>query len=118
MKPNDIDVQSLAALNKSAGSQVAIYEVLQESLSKIREELANERKQLESDRELLRNEEKQLSLQRWAAQRQFIKECLEYQKVRSCKEVESMNNTLMLQKEKNMTSTKCTDAIKVWNELR
>ena len=28
MKPNDIDVQSLAALNKSAGSQVAIYEVL------------------------------------------------------------------------------------------
>ena len=27
-----------------------------------------------------------------------------------------MNNTLMLQKEKNMISTKCTDAIKAWDE--
>ena len=82
MKPTDIDIQSLAALNKSAGSQTAIYEALQESLSKLREELDTEKKQLEVDRELLRNEANQLDLQKWAAQRQFVKECLEYKKVR------------------------------------
>lgn len=79
--PGDIDIQSLAALNKSADSQMAIYKVLQESLSKLQEELAIERKQLETDREVLRNEENQLDLQKWAAQRQFIKDCLDYQKV-------------------------------------
>ena len=73
MKPNDIDIQSLAALNKSAGSQTAIYEALQESLSKLCEELDTEKKQLEVDRELLRNEANQLDLQKWAAQRQFVK---------------------------------------------
>ncbi len=81
MKPNDIDVQSLAAMNRSVGSQIAIYQVLQESLSRLREELASERKQLEIDRELLRNEESRLDLQKWAAQRDFIKDCLGYQKV-------------------------------------
>lgn len=60
---------------------MAIYKVLQESLSKLQEELAIERKQLETDREVLRNEENQLDLQKWAAQRQFIKDCLDYQKV-------------------------------------
>lgn len=79
--PDDIDIQSLATLNKSADSQMAIYKVLQESLSKLQEELAIERKQLETDREVLRNEANQLGLQRWAAQRQFIKDCLDYQKV-------------------------------------
>ena len=82
MKPNNVDIQSLAALNKSAGSQSAIYEALQESLDKLREELDTEKKQLEIDRELLRNEANQLDLQKWAARRQFVKECLEYQKVR------------------------------------
>ena len=81
MNPNDIDIQSLAAMNKSAGIQMATYEVLQESLSKLREELANERKQLETDRELLRNEANQLDLQKWTARRQFIKDCLDYHEV-------------------------------------
>ncbi len=80
-KPNDIDIQSLAAMNRSVGSQIAIYQVLQESLGKLREELASERKQLEIDRELLRNEESQLNLQKWTAQRHFIQDCLRYQKV-------------------------------------
>ena len=81
MNPNDIDIQSLAAMNKSAGIQMAAYEVLRESLSKLREELASERKQLETDRELLRNEANQLDLQIWTARRQFIKDCLDYHEV-------------------------------------
>ena len=82
MKPNDIDIQSLAALNKSASSQTAIYRALQENLSKLREELDTEKKQLEIDRELLRNEADQLDLHKWAARRQFVKECFEYKKAR------------------------------------
>ena len=58
------------------------YRALQENLSKLREELDTEKKQLEIDRELLRNEADQLDLQKWAARRQFVKECLEYKKVR------------------------------------
>ena len=85
MTPNDIDVQSLAAMNKSAGNQIAMYQVLQESLSKLQQELAIERKQLEADRELLRNEANQLDLQKWAAQRQYIKDCLDFQNVSSAK---------------------------------
>ena len=81
MNPNDIDIQSLAAMNKSAGIQMATYEMLQESLGKLREEIANERKQLETDRELLRNEANQLDLQKWTARRQFIKDCLDYHEV-------------------------------------
>lgn len=84
-KPTDLDIESLAAMNRTADGQTAVYDVLQESLNKLREELANERKQLEIDRELLRNEEHQLSLQKWAAQRQFIKDCIEYQKVNDVK---------------------------------
>ena len=116
MKPNGIEIQSLAAMNRSFGSQNAIYEVLQESLSKLREELANERKQLEADQESLRNEVDQLQLQKWTAQRQFIKDCLEYQKVRPCQVVSRTNVVLIPHKEKNMTSTKCADAIKAWDE--
>lgn len=44
MKPNNVDIQSLATLNRSAGSQNAIYEALQESLSKLRPELDTEKK--------------------------------------------------------------------------
>ena len=87
MTPNDIDVQSLAAMNKSAGNQIAMYQVLQESLSKLQEELAIERKQLEADRELLRNIANQLDLQKWAAQRQYIKDCLDFQNVSSAKKL-------------------------------
>lgn len=80
-KATDLDIQSLAAMNKTADEQTAVYEVLRESLDKLREELANERKQLQIDRELLRNEAHQLDLQKYAAQRQYIKDCLEFQKV-------------------------------------
>ena len=115
-KPKAIDVQSLAALNRSADSQSAMYEVLQESLGKLQKDLASERQQLEIDRELLRNEVAQLDLQKWTAQRQFIKDCLEYQKVKVCQVLALTNDALILSKDKNMTSTRCADAIKAWDE--
>ena len=81
--PDRIDIQSLAAMNRSVDSQVASNKLHLQSLTEIQEELAIERKQLETEREMLRHEVNLLDLQRWVAQRQFIKECLEYQKVGS-----------------------------------
>lgn len=82
---NRIDLLSLAAMNKSADSQMASNKLHLQSLTKLQEELAIEKKQLETQREMLRHEVNLLDLQRWAAQRQFIKDCLEYQKVGSFK---------------------------------
>lgn len=95
-KPTELDIQSLAAMNRTADGQTAVHDVLQESLNKIQEELANERKQLQIDRELLRNEEHQLGLQAWAAQRQFIKDCIEYQKVYDIEGINESYNQLIL----------------------
>lgn len=83
--PDRIDIQSLAAMNKSADSQMASNELHLQSLTKLQEELAIEREQLETDREILRHEVMTFDIQKWFAQRQFIKDCLEYHKAGSFK---------------------------------
>ena len=80
-KPNNVETQSLAALNSSVITQAAINDALLESLRKAQESLNNERKQLLIDQELLGNEKKQFDLEKWAVQRQFIRDCFEYQMV-------------------------------------
>ena len=79
--PNSVEIQTLSAMNRTAMGQSAVHEVLQESLNEQRKQLANERKQLETDRESLINEKERLDLRKWAAQREFIRDCIDYQKV-------------------------------------
>ena len=86
--PNDIDIQLLAVMNRSVSSQIATYKVLQESLLKLQEEVANGRRQLQLERESLLRQKSHLDLERWTAQRQFIRDCLEFQEVSSCRVVD------------------------------
>ena len=81
-QPSWTDLQSLESMNRSASALTSIYRVLEENLSQLEAAIEDEKTRLETDRELLRNQKSQLRLQKWTAQRQFVKDCIEYQKVR------------------------------------